>query len=200
MSLPSDVYVPQVARDAMTNIVPLEQTPSRRMAYLVWASAVMIVSLLISSIVFAPLATTTNHPLLSLALYQAFSNLCHQMPERSFHLHGAPLAVCARCWGLYGGFALAFALYPLAGSLTRPVTPHRRWLLLAAVPTSVDFLLGFLGIWENTHLSRALTGALLGAVSALYVVPGVVSLGGGDWRSMLAIRKRRTSLASREPH
>jgi hypothetical protein len=55
--------------------------------------------------------------------------------------------------------------------------PGRAWLLAAALPTAVDFALGFFGVWENTHLSRFLTALLLGAVTAFYVVPGVVDLG-----------------------
>ena len=62
--------------------------------------------------------------------------------------------------------------------------PARRWLLLAALPTSVDFLLGVTGLWANTHTSRALTGALVGAVAALYVVPGLnASIGAGRRRA-----------------
>jgi hypothetical protein len=40
----------------------------------------------------------------------------------------------------------------------------------------VDFSLTFLGIWENTHTSRLLTGLLLGAVTVFYIVPGIVEL------------------------
>ena len=36
--------------------------------------------------------------------------------------------------------------------------------------------LSFFGILENTHLSRFLTGALLGGVTAFYVVPGLVDM------------------------
>ena len=32
--------------------------------------------------------------------------ICHQMPERSFHLGGLQIPVCARCLGIYAGFAL----------------------------------------------------------------------------------------------
>src|SRR5262245_30156247 len=39
-------------------------------------------------------------------MYAAGSFICHQIPERSFHLDGIQLPVCARCFGLYGGGAL----------------------------------------------------------------------------------------------
>ncbi|MCA1594754.1 MAG: hypothetical protein LC754_19425, partial [Acidobacteria bacterium] len=45
-----------------------------------------------------------------------------------------------------------------------------------ALPTTVDFALGFFGVWENTHLSRFLTAVLLGAVAAFFIVPGLVDL------------------------
>jgi hypothetical protein len=48
------------------------------------------------------------------------------------------------------------------------------WLVLAAVPITADFALGWLGLVHNTALSRSLTGALFGATAALYVMPGLV--------------------------
>ena len=62
--------------------------------------------------------------------------------------------------------------------------PARKWLVLAAIPTLVDFSLTFFGIWENTHTSRLLTGLLLGSAAVFYVMPGVVDL------SFRAIRAR----------
>jgi hypothetical protein len=41
---------------------------------------------------------------------------------------------------------------------------------------ALDFTLGFLGLWDNTHFSRFSTGALLGAVAVFYVMPGLVEL------------------------
>ncbi|HEU4479653.1 MAG TPA: DUF2085 domain-containing protein, partial [Pyrinomonadaceae bacterium] len=109
-------------------------------------------------------------------LYQAFSYACHQQPERSFFIAGLPFAVCARCTGLYIGFALAAVLYPLLTWLRRTNPPERKWLFLAVGPLAIDFGLGLLGIWHNTHTSRFLTGALLGAVVVFYVMPALVEL------------------------
>lgn len=41
------------------------------------------------------------------AVYVVGSVLCHQLPERSFHLWGVQLPVCARCLGMYVGGAIA---------------------------------------------------------------------------------------------
>jgi uncharacterized membrane protein len=104
--------------------------------------------------------------------------VCHQIPERAFWIAGHPLGVCARCSGIYAGFTLAVLLYPLLASrrLLKSGTPRREWLILALAPTTIDFTLGITGLWANTHSSRSLTGAWLGAWAAFYVVPGVLEI------------------------
>ena len=139
-----------------------------------WAAAAVLAVLGLSGL--APWAGAHGHEALAAAVYKGFSAACHQMPERSFHLWGLPLAVCARCAGLYVGAAAGVLLYPLARDLSRRDAPARGWLLWAALPTSVDFALGLFGIWENTHLSRFLTALVLGGAAAFYVVPAAVGL------------------------
>lgn len=159
----------------ISNYVPQFATGGRRPLF-VWAS-VSAAALLILSVAFAaPWLAAGGHEFSARAAYAFFGAVCHQMPERSFHLFGHALGVCARCAGLYAGFAAGVMLYPLARPLRVRHTPARAWLFAAAVPTALDFSLGLLGVWENTHLSRSLTGALLGAVAALYVVPGLLDL------------------------
>ena len=80
------------------------------------------------------------------------------------------------------GFTVATLGYPLLRSLRRTDTPERKWLFISAAPLGIDFALGYFGIWENTHLSRFVTGALLGAVAVFYVIPGFVDLSLRDWR------------------
>jgi hypothetical protein len=60
--------------------------------------------------------------------------------------------------------------------------------MLAALPLALDFALGFFGIWENTHLSRVLTGALLGAVAVFYIVPGLFDFVQTGWRTLFQAR------------
>jgi uncharacterized membrane protein len=163
MPAPISDYVPQFA-------------PAGRRAALVWASAAAGALLILAVAFAAPALAAGGHAFSARAAYAFFGAVCHQMPERSFYLLGYPLAVCARCAGLYAGFAAGLLLYPLARPLRARHAPARGWLFAAAVPTALDFSLGLLGVWENTHLSRSLTGALLGAVAALYVVPGLVDL------------------------
>ena len=39
-------------------------------------------------------------------VYIAGALICHQRPERSFHVWGVQWPVCARCLGLYAGAAI----------------------------------------------------------------------------------------------
>ena len=145
-------------------------------ATVTWAITATIALAIVATIVGAPLAQSTGHIGFAATIYKVFSFVCHQIPDRSFHLAGHQFAVCSRCTGLYTGFAVAALTYPLTHSLTRTDTPRRRWLILAAVPLLIDFSLTYFGLWTNTHLTRFATGALLGAVSVFYVMPGLVEL------------------------
>jgi uncharacterized membrane protein len=130
----------------------------------------------VSLILVAPVAAASGHNEVAEGIYRGFGIFCHQRPDRSYFVDGHKLAVCSRCTGLYAGFALTLLIYPLLRSLRSAAFPPRRVLFLATLPLVVDFSLTFFGIWENTHTSRLLTGALLGSVAVFYVMPGIV-----DW-------------------
>ena len=147
-----------------------------RPAWIAWAFTSAIAAAIVGLIIGAPIAESHAHAQFASTIYKTFGFVCHQIPDRSFHLAGHAFAVCSRCTGLYMGFAVAAVVYPLAYSLKRIDTPRRRWLILAAVPLLIDFSLTYFGLWSNTHLTRFLTGALLGAVAVFYVMPGLVEL------------------------
>ncbi|HYK19978.1 MAG TPA: DUF2085 domain-containing protein, partial [Pyrinomonadaceae bacterium] len=141
-----------------------------------WLISVVIVGLLVSLIVVAPVAAATGHREVAAGIYHAFSPFCHQRADRSYFIAGYQFAVCSRCTGVYAGFALTLLLYPFIRSLKSTVMPPRIMLVLAALPLAIDFSVTFFGFWENTHTSRLLTGALLGSVTVFYVMPGIVEL------------------------
>jgi uncharacterized membrane protein len=157
------------------NYIPQSVSVRRQLA--VWLLISLGAVAISSAIIAAPLAMSSGHLLWALPLYQAFSLVCHQIPERSFFIAGHPFAVCARCFGLYAGFTLATITYPLVCSLKKTSAPPRKWLFIAAVPLVIDYGLGAFGIWNNTHSSRFITGALLGAVAVFYTMPGLLDLG-----------------------
>ncbi|MCI0486385.1 MAG: DUF2085 domain-containing protein [Blastocatellia bacterium] len=108
-------------------------------------------------------------------VYYVYSQVCHQIAERSFFLAGQPLAVCARCMGIYTGGLAALILYPLARSIKRTDAPRRLWFVVALIPMAVDFAGNYAGLFENTLASRAITGLIAGAGAAFYILPGLVS-------------------------
>jgi uncharacterized membrane protein len=162
-------YMPQLASDK-------ESARRRRAAFVAWGAVVFCAALSVAAVVVAPMARAGGWPLLSVVIYGAFHAACHQMPERSFYVAGYPLAVCARCFGLYVGALAGLIAYPLVRPMARTDAPWRGWLLIASLPTTVDFALGLFGVWENTHWSRFSTALVAGAASAFYVVPGLVDL------------------------
>lgn len=143
---------------------------------LVWLGCALAGVSVLVLIVGAPLAAANGYRGAALVLYRGFSVLCHQLPERSYFIAEHKLAVCSRCMGLYAGFALTLLLYPLIRPLRTTSWPRREWLILAALPMAIDFGLTFVGIWENTHTTRLLTGLLLGGASVFYVMPGLMEL------------------------
>jgi uncharacterized membrane protein len=167
MPLPATSYVPQ-------NASPDGQGRRAVLAWLV-ASGVLVAG--VGFVFAAPLLAAGGYGWAAGAVYRAFASVCHQQAERSFTIDGHALAVCARCTGIYVGFAACTVFYPLARGLRRTDAPARKWLVLALLPTAVDFLLNFAGLWANTHASRALTGAIAGAGAAFFALPGLIELG-----------------------
>lgn len=158
----------------MSQYLP-QVVPTRR-PLVFWAVSIAAVMLIVSLIVVAPIAAASGHSEVAEGIYRGFGIFCHQRPDRSYFIDGHKLAVCSRCTGLYAGFAFTLLIYPLVRSLRSAAPPPRRLLFFAAIPLLIDFGLTFFGIWENTHTSRLLTGALLGSVVVFYVMPGIVDL------------------------
>jgi uncharacterized membrane protein len=161
-----------VERDSLET----EATHVSRAAIGAWGFIAVFGVTLVGLITTAPFAQSQGHPQFAATIYKVFSFVCHQIPERSFHLSGHQFAVCSRCTGLYAGFAVAALAYPLIRSLKTTDTPPRLWLILSAVPLVIDFVLGYFSIWQNNHVSRFSTGALLGAVAVFYIIPGLMEL------------------------
>jgi uncharacterized membrane protein len=151
---------------------------SRKLAALTYAGVMILVLVWIAGFVSDPLIRAAgggDSRLLSLIAH-AYGRVCHQIEDRSFHIGGHPLAVCARCFGIYIGYLAGLIVYPLSKPLAGTELPHRSWLIAALLPLAVDVAGGFLGIFENTLASRALTGLIAGVAGAFYTLPGLVSL------------------------
>ena len=110
----------------------------------------------------APYLSSSGYSLAALAIFWFFSPVCHQDPARSFWLFGVPVAVCARCLGIYVGAAMG-AWIP---------APRRMLLaalLLAASANLADVLTEAAAWHGNWKLTRVLLGALLGLAAGSLV-------------------------------
>ncbi len=135
-----------------------------------------VVLVWVSLILIAPIARANGFNALSSPLYHFFSFICHQIPERSFHVEGEQFAVCSRCFGVYLGLILGFVIYPLWRNISEIEPLRRFWLFLSLIPISIDWSLTIFGIWENTQLSRLITGLILGFACATFIVPALVEI------------------------
>jgi uncharacterized membrane protein len=137
---------------------------------------VIVVALAVGAVAWFLLVTFAPElpPALAAIVYAAGGLVCHQLPERSFHWHGAQLAVCARCTGIYLGACSAAVLAPLPPSTYAYWTASRRragWLLAtAALPTVATVMAEWGGWWSPSSVVRAGTGVLLGVAGAVLVV------------------------------
>lgn len=117
-----------------------------------WAYGLLLACLVWLALVLAPaLLAAAGWPHVDL-LRWLFHPICHQIPERSFHVLGEPLAACARCTGLYLGFTLGVAAWPHLPTLAARLARQPRWVLVCMVPLGVDVML------ESTALIRFATG------------------------------------------
>lgn len=136
---------------------------NRLAAYLTLGASVWV-----AVILAAPYAIAARSPILvTLAsmVYQGAGLICHQRPERSFHIGGVQLAVCGRCFGLYVSGALGAAAAWL-GARRRSIGRARLALLIVSIPTALTVSLEFIGIIHPTNVVRAVSALPLGATAA----------------------------------
>ena len=143
--------------------------PALALTALIWLALLIITPLAPSSI--------------ATLMYAAGAMICHQLPERSFHLAGFQLPVCARCLGIYAGAAAAATIHVLGvfvadSTRWRLLNPAaaRRVFLVSALPTVVTVALEWAGAWSGTNVVRAIAGVALGVGGALVVMSAVATL------------------------
>ncbi|RPJ75830.1 MAG: DUF2085 domain-containing protein [Acidobacteria bacterium] len=132
-----------------------------------WAALVPLAALLGQGVVGGRVGA-----MIAAGAYVSGGLVCHQRPERSFHLAGAQLPVCGRCTGLYlstaAGVLLALTRRRAVRETIRGretlLHPYRSWLLAAAVPSLATLALEWSGAWPGSNSARAAAAAPLGLV------------------------------------
>ncbi|MBU0493096.1 MAG: DUF2085 domain-containing protein [Chloroflexi bacterium] len=126
----------------------------------------------------------------------AYHPLCHQLPSRSLTVCDLPMALCARCFAIYGGFWAVGILFnalwfsPWRNRLPRNPIP---WplLIMCLVPMALDGGAQLVfwpiwseqgvhwqALWESTNVLRLLTGGLAGVGAGAFVYPLLTRLFG----------------------
>jgi len=128
------------------------------------------------------------------ALYAVGSHICHQRAERSFHLAGAQLPVCARCAGIYAGATAGCLLAVSERVRIRLLASAPRTLLLSgAVPTAVTLVAEWSGAWSGSNAVRGAAGIPLGLAVAFVVAQGAATLHYGGCAPRRPIASNRPS-------
>jgi uncharacterized membrane protein len=98
---------------------------------------------------------------------------CHQIADRCLDLGFGPMAVCARCAGLYLGGTLAL-LWTTARNLA--FRPRPLWLAVVAAPTVLDFFAGQIGFPSFGNWTRFAVALPLGALAGLYLGDALIEI------------------------
>ena len=144
------------------------------------------------ALVLAPFGASRSHAAtpwyaLALATYTVGSVICHQLPERSFHLWAARMPVCARCTGIYFGAAAtaivtAFRTTKVVrrycaavmqgfgdSGVAEGVSPAKIALIIAVMPSITTLAYEWTTGQTPSNWIRAAAGAPIGGVVALIV-------------------------------
>lgn len=108
--------------------------------------------------------------------WQIGSNICHQLPERSFIISGRQIFLCSRCSGAFIGvyvglLTIIFSRKQFINSLKLP------FILILILPMIIDGVTQYLGVRESSIFIRFVTGLLAGSAFFLCqfcVLSGVI--------------------------
>ena len=139
----------------------------------------------------APYLKSRSSPWATLA-YAVYKPLCHQVAGRSLHCFSHPLAVCARCTGIYLGFLLGLGLYPFLRGWRQLRLPSARVFFIVSTPIVVDTAANFLRLWQTSNALRLATGVIWGTILPFYFITGLADL-------LISREKKRLKSAPRSP-
>jgi len=139
-----------------------------------YAFAILGCGLWLAGLVFAPIAADQGRAIAP-ALYVFYNTVCHQIPERSFHLAGEPLAACHRCIGLYLGFLLGLLAVPRWHRMRRWLLEKPARMLAFSLPLALDWSLPI-----DTAGSRFVTGLCAAAPVAVLLWAALGQLSSTD--------------------
>ncbi|HEV7240074.1 MAG TPA: DUF2085 domain-containing protein [Thermoanaerobaculia bacterium] len=100
-----------------------------------------------------------------------FRLMCHGKVGRCLELFGAPMPICARCVGIYGGMLIGILAFWAVPLLRERVM--RGVAFAAAAPLALDGLTQLTGLRESTNELRIATGVIAGLAFGLWILSAV---------------------------
>ena len=157
---------------------------NRRAASILALAAAAWVGVLVAT----PMALGHGYVTAPALVFHACSLICHQRPERSFHLLGVQLPVCARCFGLYAaGAAGAIGACLSASRRLRGVAEPRVVLAIAALPTAITWICEQVGLWHPGGATRAIAAVPLGLAAGWVLLRSLIA-GSAESREARQVR------------
>ncbi|GBC85675.1 hypothetical protein HRbin11_02125 [bacterium HR11] len=103
--------------------------------------------------------------------YVCLRLVCHQRPDRTFHIDGRPLGVCQRCSGLYTGLWVGWLAGWAAPWARRRMKALGYGTLVAWSLMVFEWFLGLATAWNHAE-TRFLTGLIAGGSLAYALLSG----------------------------
>lgn len=100
--------------------------------------------------------------------------ICHQLDERSLHVSGLALSVCARDTGIYIGIfstLLYLHIFKRRSKLTIPTIKISFLLLLFMLPMMIDGFGSYTHLFQSNNVRRLISGICFGFVLPYFLYP-----------------------------
>ncbi len=134
-----------------------------------------LLALAVSSIAAVIMSPPFVPPAWRVVIMTGFSAVCHQLPERTLHIDHVSIAVCHRCSGIYLGLVVMVLCFPVVRGLAILSSWAAALLAMSLGVLAFDWLAPYLGIVENTPLSRFGTGLFFGCMAGYYLARVILS-------------------------
>lgn len=132
-----------------------------------------------SALVLVIAATPLMEPAMRELMMLAFEPFCHQIPSRSFFVGDHQMAVGHRCFGIYLAVPFGVALLAVLMRWRGTIRRQTKWIVAAAgAPAALDWGLQQVGLWQNTPLTRVVTGFMLGLALGVVLGRAILDLAG----------------------
>jgi uncharacterized membrane protein len=121
------------------------------------------------AVIAAPLLAAWDKAGAAKPLYSLFSLVCHQDPDRSFHIFGHQFACCERCAAIY----LSIALFGVLFAFVRARMSNPTYVAMIALvsPVVLDGMAVGSGLYGGNLVMRVVTGTLFGFAVIWFLYP-----------------------------